>query len=97
MGLPAARPSRPLTRHPAAPIPSPRRLAGMVIRRPADRPADEQRVLERLRTGDALAGEGIGLAEAFAAALRGRRGDAWDDWIRRAEQSRVPVLRSLAR
>jgi transposase len=54
-------------------------------------------VLDRLRAGEVLVGEGIELAEAFAAALRERRGDLWDDWIRRAEVSRVPILRSLAR
>jgi transposase len=97
MGLPAARPSRPTSPRPAAPIPSPRRLAGMVIRRPADRPGDEKRVLDRLRTGDAATGEGIELAEAFAAALRERRGDAWDDWLSRAERSSVPGMRTFAR
>jgi transposase len=97
MGLPAARPSRPLTPHPAALLPSPRRLAGLVIRRPADRSVEEQRALDRLRAGDAIVGEGIELAEAFAAALRERRDDAWGDWLRRAEASRVGVLRSMAR
>lgn len=97
MGLPAARPSRPIEPHPADPIPSPRRLAGMVVRRPADRPGDEQRVLDCLRAGDAATGEGIELAEAFAAALRERRADAWDDWQARAERSCVPGLRTFAR
>ena len=97
MGLPAARPSHPLASRPAAPPPSPRRLAGMIIRRPGDRPEDEQRVLDRLRAGDALAGDAIELAEAFAAALRQRRGDAWDDWLSRAERSSVPGMRSFAR
>jgi len=54
-------------------------------------------VLDRLRTGDALAGEGIGLAEAFAAALREQSGDTWDDWLSRAERSCVPGLRTFAR
>ena len=68
-----------------------------MIRRPADRPAGEQRALDRLRAGDATAGAGIELAEAFAAALRGRRDDAWGDWLRRPEASRVGVVRSMAR
>jgi transposase len=97
MGLPAARPSRPLTPHPAARLPSPRRVAGLVIRRPADRSAEEQRVLDRLRAGDVIVGDAIELAEAFAAALRERRGKTWDDWLRRAEESRVPVVRAFAR
>jgi len=97
MGLSAARPSRPLIAHPAARLPSPRRLAGLVLRRPADRSAQEQRTLDRLRTGDELVGEAIELAEAFAAALRRQQGDALDDWLRRAEASCVPVVRSLVR
>jgi transposase len=94
LGLPAARPSRPL----AAPRPVPpsaRRLAVAVIRRPADRSADEAHLVGQLRDLDPDTGTTVGLAESFAALVRDRTADGLGDWLERAEA--VPRLRPFAR
>lgn len=83
MGLPAARPSRPLGARPP-PSPSPRRLSIAVVRRPADRSSDEQAWVDQLGREDPSLGTVIRMADEFAAMVRTRTAVELEDWLQRA-------------
>jgi transposase len=73
-----------------------RRLAVAAVRRADGRSPDEQELLGRLATDTAGIGEALGLAEGFAALIRGRRPAGLGAWHLRAEQSAVSEMRSFA-
>ena len=74
-----------------ADVPSARRLAVAIVVRPEDRGDEDRRHLEVLCPGDEAIGEAMGLAEGFAALVRGRTPEGLSDWLSRAEGCPSPA------
>ena len=82
---------------PAPPAPpSARKLSFEFIRRPAERAAEEQGRLDRLRAGDAELREGLDLAAEFAAQVRKAGKLTWSEWLAAVANSGCAELRSFA-
>ncbi len=76
--------------------PTPRKIAMLFIRRPADL-TDEQRIIvERICAADAPFARVYTLTQEFAALLRERGGDRLNAWIAAASMSDVLELRRFA-
>ncbi len=82
---------------PARPSPpSARQLSFDFIHRPEDRDGEEQKRLDRLRSGDAALREGLGLAAEFAALVRKAGRTSFVDWLAAVERSACGELQSFA-
>ena len=77
-------------------VPSARRLAVSVVRRPDGRSAKETRCLDALKGMSGEVGEAVDLAEEFAALIRGHRPDQLTAWLIRSEASSVAGIRTFA-
>jgi len=92
---PRARPGPPLVAAPKRVL-TPRTAAWAVLRRPERRGAEDRALVAELRGQSPVLDEAAGLAEEFAALVRGRLPDRPDGWLRRAQDGAVPALRRFA-
>jgi len=77
--------------------PSARRVSWLLLKDEGDLEADEQAFLDRLRDRCPELRVAAELGRRFADMVRGRREDAWDDWVTRATASDRPKeLRAFA-
>ena len=76
--------------------PSPRRMAGVWLRRAADRTRAEQGALRRLLELAPEASLAFNLTERFTSFLREGHADALDPWLEDAASSGLPEFRSFA-
>lgn len=74
---------------------SPRRAASLILRR--DLKADDQQIIDRMRTNHEDLEEAITLAQAFTRSLRERRSDEFDRWLVRATASTLAPFRRFAK
>jgi transposase len=99
-GLPPGhrRPRQPLPRvaEPSCPLLTPRRAAGLVLRREAKRTAAEAQQLTPLHAQSAEVAEAIDLAQDFATLVRQRQPTQLDSWLKRATTSTLEALRRFA-
>ena len=79
--------SRPLT---------PRRATWLVLRREAQRTADDAQQLAQIRAQSAELTEAIDLAEDFTTLVRQRQPAQLDPWLKRATSSTLDALRRFA-
>jgi transposase len=86
----------PAVAEPACPPLTPRRATWLVLRREAQRTADEVQQLARLQVQQAEVAEAIDLAEDFATLLRQRQPKQLDPWLQRATASAVDAVRRFA-
>ena len=64
---------------------------------PERRDAEDRALLARLREHSHVLDEAIGLAEEFAALVRGRAPERLDPWLQRAQDGTAPSLRRFAK
>jgi transposase len=76
--------------------PTPRKIAMLFIRRPADLTDEQRTLIERVCAADATFAHAYTLTQGFAALLRERGGDRLDAWIAAASVSDVSELRRFA-
>ena len=76
---------------------TPRTAAWVVLRRPERRSAEDRALLTGLREHSRVLNEAIGLAEEFAALVRGREPERLDPWLQWAQDSAVAPLRRFAK
>jgi transposase len=93
---PRARPGPPLVAAPKRVL-TPRTAAWTVLRRPERRSAEDRTLLAALREGSPVLDAAVGLAEEFAALVRGREPERLDPWLRRAQDGPVAALRRFAK
>jgi len=93
---PRARPGPPLVAAPKQVL-TPRTAAWTVLRPPDRRGGDEAGLLARLREAAPILTAAVGLAEEFAAMVRGRKPELLDPWLQRAQDSAVPALQRFAK
>lgn len=86
-GAPAERAPRPLT---------PRRARWLLLRRPEELDEAERATVAALERGCPAAAEGRRLVAAFQALVRERDADGLEAWLRAAEASDLPELRTFA-
>ena len=91
-----ARPGPPLVAAPKRVL-TPRTAAWLVLRQPERRDTEDRALLARLREHSRVLDEAIGLAEEFAALVRGRKPECLDPWLRRAQDGTAPSLRRFAK
>jgi transposase len=77
-------------------VPSLRRLAVTIVRRPTDRQEEDQRALAALCPGDGLIREAAESLERFSTIVRDRSPQGLTDWFAEAGRSAVPEIRSFA-
>jgi transposase len=90
------RPGPPLVAAPKRLL-TPRTAAWVVLRRPERRSAEDRALLAGLREHSHVLNEAIGLAEEFAALVRGREPERLDPWLQRAQNGAVPSLQRFAK
>ena len=76
---------------------TPRTAAWTVLRRPGRRGAEDRALLAGLREHSCALDEAVGLAEEFAALVRGREPERLDPWLQRARDGAVAPLRRFAK
>ena len=76
---------------------TPRTAAWTVLRPPDRRGSEEKALLVRLRETAPALDMAVGLAEDFAALVRGRKPERLDPWLQRAQDSAVPALQRFAK
>lgn len=76
--------------------PSPRRVAGLYLRRPADRTEDEQHALGQLLASCPAAKLAYELTDRFTSLVRNQQPDALDPWLATAAACELPELRRFA-
>jgi len=76
--------------------PTPRKVAMLFIRRPADLTDEQRMTVEPVCAADATFARAYTLTQEFAAILRERQGDRLDAWIAAASASEVMELRRFA-
>src|SRR5215207_3457979 len=76
--------------------PSPRQVAGIFLRRPTDRTAEEQQVLGQVIERCPDARIAFELTERFLSLMRERQAASLDAWLTDATQSGLPELQRLA-
>jgi transposase len=98
MGAAAARRAQAQrTKESAGQLPSSRRLAFALIRRPDERTAQEEAQLGVVAGIDDELAEAVTLATDFAAMIRRATQRSLSDWLSKSERSACPELRSFAR
>ena len=75
---------------------TPRAAAWVMLRRPERRSAEDRALLATLREHSCMLDEAIGLADEFAALVRGREPERLDPWLHRAQDGAVASLRRFA-
>ncbi len=93
-GIPAT--GRPRTALTKPHGPPPRHVAGIVLRRPERRSAEQRAYLDHLRSADAAIASATALAEDFLVMLRRREGDRFPAWLDAAETSSIDELKRFA-
>ena len=93
---PRTRPGPPLVAAPKRVL-TPRTAAWTVLRRPERRGAQDRALLAGLREHSRALDEAIGLAEEFAALVRGREPERLDPWLQWAQDSAVAPLWRFAK
>ena len=93
---PRAKPGPPLVAAPKRVL-TPRTAAWAVLRRPERRSDEDRALLAELRGRSPVLDAAVGLAEAFAALVRGRRAERLDPWLRAAQDGPVAALRRFAK
>ncbi len=93
---PRARPGPPLVAAPKQVL-TPRTAAWTVLRLPDRRGSEDQALLARVREAAPTLAAVVGLAEEFAALVRGREPERLDPWLQRAQDSAVPALQRFAK
>ena len=68
----------------------------MVLRKPENLSAQDQRTLDLLKQGHPQVRAACELAQAFAQMLRKRNASALESWLQEATESGVPELRTFA-
>ncbi len=76
---------------------TPRTAAWLVLRPPDRRGGERAGLLARLHETAPVLETAVGLAEEFAALVRGRKPERLDPWLQRAQDSVVPALQRFAR
>jgi transposase len=76
--------------------PSPRQVAGIFLRRPTDRTAEEQQVLAQVIERCPDARVAYDLSERFLSLMRQRQATSLDAWLTDATQSGLPEFQRLA-
>jgi transposase len=76
--------------------PTPRKIAMLFIRRPANLTDEQRMIVERICAADTTFAHAYTLTQEFAALLRQRRGERLDGWITGASVSEVVELRRFA-
>jgi len=95
-------PSSPARPHPRRVIvprvrpPTPRELAALVLRHPADLTATQRTVLERVRHADDELARADALGHGFMRLLRERRGAEFDAWTADVRRGAVPEVQAFA-
>ena len=79
-----------LERDPAERPPSLRELVWYVVRRPEDRSAEHESILDQIRD-QAEVDTTIRLARSFSAIVRDRQPAELDEWLRQAEHSKIAI------
>src|SRR5687768_15770411 len=74
-----------------------RRRADLVLRRPERRSDEDRALLAELRGRSPVLDAAVGLAEEFAALVRGRTADRLDPWLKAAQDGPVAALRRIAK
>ncbi|HUY99912.1 MAG TPA: ISL3 family transposase, partial [Thermomicrobiaceae bacterium] len=85
------------SRSPTLPTPSPRHVAGLLLRRPADLTLEEQQYLATLRQHDAELATAYALSQAFATMVRERQGERFVPWLQAVEAAVAVELGPLRR
>jgi transposase len=80
----------------AAPTPTARHVAGLLLRRPADLKPEQRAYLERVRQADVALATAYRLAQDFATMVRERQGERLDAWLAEADTCDVLALRRFA-
>lgn len=93
-GIPAT--GRPRTALTKPHGPPPRHVAGIVLRRPERRSAEQRAYLDHLRSADAAIARATALAEDFLMLQRRREGDRFPAWLDAAETSSIDELKRFA-
>jgi transposase len=86
----------PRVAEPTTPTLTPRRATWVVLRREAQRTADEAQQLAQVRAQSAAVAEAIDLAEDFTQLVRQRQPSQLDPWLKRAATSTLTALRRFA-
>jgi len=90
------RPGPPLVAAPKRVL-TPRTAAWAVLRRPERRDDEDRALLAGLRKRSPVLDAAVGLAEEFAALVRGRRPERLDPWLNAAQDGPVAALRRVAK
>jgi transposase len=88
--------ARPLLADPSQRPPTLRALAHLVTRVPASLEDDERAYVIRLSELHPALEEAVRLSQAFAAMIRHKQADRFDDWLEQATQSTAAPLRNFA-
>ncbi len=86
----------PRVAEPTTPTLTPRRATWVVLRREAQRAADEAQQLAQVRAQSPAVAEAIDLAEAFTTLVRQRQPAQLDPWLTRAATSTLAAMRRFA-
>jgi transposase len=81
---------------PTTPTLTPRRATWVVLRREAQRTADEAQQLAQVRAQSAAVAEAMDLAEDFTQMVRQRQPAQLDPWLTRAATGPLTALRRFA-
>jgi transposase len=92
--MPGSEATAPLA-SPVPRLPSPRKLAWLLVRAPSELRDDEQTVLERIQQ-DPRIGTARALAQQFQAMVRNRAPDEFDAWLAKCRDSALPDLQNFA-
>jgi transposase len=76
---------------------TPKRLVGIILRRAADRSAEEQQLLTAAQETCSQVREASRLSEQFLTLLRDRLSDAFDGWLKAAQTCGLSALQQFAR
>jgi transposase len=90
------RPGPPLVAAPKRVL-TPRTAARAVLRRPERRSHEDRALLAELRGRSPVLDAAVGLAEEFAALVRGREPERLDPWLKAAQDGPVAALRRFAK
>ncbi len=77
-------------------LPTPRRVAMLIVRRPETLTKQQQACVDELCQADAAIASAYTLAQAFTMMTHGRQGEELDAWIARVRASEIADLRRFA-
>ncbi len=70
-------------------------LVFCVLRRPEERSAEQQRVVEQLAAAEAPVSTAYHLTQTFATMVREQRAEAFEEWLTQATESGIPEFRTF--